>query len=430
MEKTKLLRYLIDKKETIKGLDVFPRDVHLKFTKNFITSLIGPRRAGKTYFFYNLILNKFKLNDESFIFIDFEDIALTGISFKEILEAVNVHEEHYGKKPECIFLDEVQVIGNWNKSVRTLFETKKYAIFISGSSSKLLSKEIAASLRGRSLTYSIFPFSFKEFLNLKKIELKGFYSTSEKNKMKNYLRKYLEHGGFPDVIIENEIADKFFKEYIDLVIFKDVVERHNIKNVFVIKFLIKSLLSSFAKEFSIHKTFNTLKSQNIKISKKTLYNYSLYLEDAFFSFFLKKFSYSMKETELSIPKVFINDTGLVNYVLTAFSENIGNLMENSVFLELKRIKNKKPKLDFYYWRSQNKEVDFVLKEGTNVKQLIQVCYDISNLDTKKRELKALVKSSEELKCENLLIITWDYEATRKFKAKKICFMPLWKWLLQ
>lgn len=430
MERDNLLRYLIDKKETIKGLKVFSREIPQDFTKNFINSLVGPRRAGKTYFLYNLIQNEFQLDDENFIFMDFEDPELVEINFKEILEVVNIHEEYYGKKPKYIFLDEIQNVNYWSKAVRNLFETKRYMIFISGSSSKLLSKEIATALRGRSLTHCILPLSFKEFLNLKKFRSKKFYSTSEKNRINNYLREYLRFGGFPNIVIENQIANRFFKEYIDLVVFKDIVERYKIKNVFVIKFLIKNLLSSFAKEFSIHKFFKTLKSKNIKISKKTLYNYFLYLEDAFFSFSLKKFSYSMKKIELSVPKIYINDTGLINFTLSRFSENIGRLMENAVFLELKRIKNKNQKLDFYCWKFQGKEIDFVIKEKTKIKQLIQVCYNISNPDTKRRELIGLVKASKELKCKNLLVITYDYEGEEKFNRKKITFIPLWKWLLK
>ena len=138
----------------------------------------------------------------------------------------------------------------------------------------------------------------------------------------------------------------------------------------------------------------------------------------------------MKKIELSVPKIYINDTGLINFTLSRFSENIGRLMENAVFLELKRIKNKNQKLDFYCWKFQGKEIDFVIKEKTKIKQLIQVCYNISNPDTKRRELIGLVKASKELKCKNLLVITYDYEGEEKFNRKKITFIPLWKWLLK
>ena len=425
MEKNIILKYIIDKKENIKTSRVFPRISVFEFTENFVNVLTGPRRAGKTYFLYGLILNKLKLKDEEFIFIDFEDSALSDIKLNDILETVNLHEEYYKKKPRYLFFDEIQNVNNWEKAIRTLFETKKYVIFLSGSSSKILSKEIATSLRGRAISHSILPLSFKEFLDFRGFEIKNFYSSSEENTIKNYLREYLKYGGFPNIVIEKEIAERFFKEYLDLIVFRDVIERHRIKNVFIIKFLIKNMISSFAKEFSIHNIFNTLKSQNIKVSKKTLYEYALYLEDAFFSFFLKKFSYSMKKTELSIPKVFINDTGLVNFSSMNFSENLGKIMENTVFLELLR----REKEIFYFKAATKEEVDFVIKEGKRIKQVFQVCYDLSELETRKREIDSLIKAGKELECNNLLIITWDYEAEEKIKSKKIEFVPLWKWLL-
>lgn len=425
MEKNLILKYLIDKKENIRTPNVLSREIDFKFSENFVNVLIGPRRAGKTYFLYDLILNKQKLKDDEFIFMDFEDVALSDIKVNDIIEIVNLHEEHYKKKPRFLFFDEVQNVNNWDKAIRTLFETKKYVIFLSGSSSKLLSKEIATSLRGRAISHSILPFSFKEFLNLRNFELKDFYSSSEENKIKNYLREYLRYGGFPNVVIEREIAEKFFKEYLDLVVFRDVIERHKIKNVFIIKFLIKNMISSFTKEFSIHNIFNTLKSQNIKVSKKTLYEYASYLEDAFFSFFLRKFSYSMKKTWLSIPKIFINDTGLINFSFMNFSENLGKIMENAVFLELLRRKT-----DIFYFKAvTQEEADFVIKEGKTIKQICQVCYDLSELDVRNREIYSLIKASKELKCNDIFIITWDYEAEERIKSKKIRFIPFWKWLL-
>ena len=425
MEKNKILSYMIDKKENIRALKVFSR-TSIKFTENFVNVLIGPRRAGKTYFFYDLILNVLKLKDEEFIFIDFEDSVLVDINLNDFMEAINLHEEYYKEKPKYLFFDEIQSVNKWEEAIRTIFETKRYIIFLSGSSSKVLSKEIATSLRGRALSHSILPLSFKEFLNFKKFENKDFYSSSETNKIKNYLREYLKYGGFPSIVIEKEIADRFFKEYLDLVVFRDVIERHRIKNVFIIKFLIKNMISSFAKEFSIHNIFNILKSQNIKVSKKTLYEYALYLEDAFFSFFLRKFSYSMKNIELSIPKVFINDTGLINFSSISFSENIGKIMENAVFLELLRREEE----IFYFKAGTKEEADFVVKEGRKIKKIVQVCYDFSGLKTKKRETDSLIKASNELKCNNLLIITWDYETEEKIKGKKIKLVPFWKWLLK
>src|SRR3989338_6145213 len=208
MEKNIILRYIIDKKENIKTSKVFPRTIAFEFTENV---LIGPRRAGKTYFLYDLILNKLKLKDEEFIFMDFEDAALNGIKLNDIVETINLHDEYYKKKPRYLFFDEIQGVDNWDKAIRTILETKKYVIFLSGSSSKILSKEIATSLRGRAIPYSILPLSFNEFLNFRKFELKDFYSSSEENEIKNYLREYLKYNQI-NIFFEKSFSNFFFND--------------------------------------------------------------------------------------------------------------------------------------------------------------------------------------------------------------------------
>ncbi len=423
-----LLKYLRDKKEQLRGLMVFPREMEVARTRRFIIPLTGPRRSGKTFYMYDLILNKLRIRDEDFIFMNFEDPQLIGANITDIMNAVNIHEELHGKKPRYIFLDEVQNVQRWESAIRGLYESGEHFIFVSGSSSKLLSKEITTSLRGRTLAYAILPLSFREYLSFKKIQVRSFPSTSEENRLKNHLRNYLKYGGFPDIVFENQLAERFFREYLDLVVFRDVVERHGIKNVFIIKFMVRSLLMSFSKHFSVHSIFNSLKSQGIKVSKKTLYNYLSYLEEAFFVFFNRKFSYSLKESELSIPKVFINDTGLVNFSVPGFSENMGRLMENAVFLELKRRQNREPFTGIYYYRGRG-EVDFIVTKNAKPTELIQVCYGIEDVKTKEREIKALLDASKKLVCKNLLILTWDYEGDETFKNRKIKFTPLWKWLL-
>ena len=424
-----LKKYLIDKKEDINNLNIKPRLIDFPAT-NLIISIIGPRRAGKTYSLYDFIINKKGLKESEYIFINFEDEAIQSAERDKLLNLISFHEEIYGKEPKYIFLDEIQAMDKWERFVYTLFERKKYKIFITGSSSKLLSKEIATELRGRSATFAVFPFSFKEMLLINKIEIKKFYSTREENKIKNLLLNYLKTGGFPDIALSEIDAKRFFKDYIDLIVFKDLVERFNIRNIFLMKFILNNALNSFAKEFSIHKLYLTLKSQNIKASKKTLYSYISLLEDTMFSFSLNKFSFSLKDSMLTIPKIYINDSGLVNAALMFnLNENTGRLMENLVFLEFKRKINKNPSLEIYYWKDLNSEVDFVVKEGSDVKQLIQVCYSLEDEKTGKREIKGLLKASDELKCDDLLLISYEDEKDIKIKDKTIKVVTLWKWLL-
>jgi len=418
-------KYLLDKKEGIKELKVKEREIEFPEIKNFIISIIGPRRAGKTYSIFNLIKRK-KLKDEDYLFINFEDDEMGEMKRKEIRKAIFYHQEIYGREPKYLFFDEIQNLERWESFVYSLFEKKRYFIFITGSSSKLLSEEIATQLRGRSLTTLVLPFSFKEFLQVKGLHVKTkFLSSYEESRIKNLLRLYLKEGGFPDVVLTSINREEYFRDYINLVVFRDIVERYKIRDITLIKMFVRFAISSFSKEFSIHKIYRTFKSMNVKVSKKTLYRYADMLEDAQFCFFLRKFSFSERESLLSIPKVFLNDPGIANYGRTTKFDEVGKLMENAVFLELKR-----RKLETFYWRDyQGNEIDFIVSKGKKIEQLIQVCYDISDYETKEREIKGLLKASESLKCKNLLCITWDYEGEEEIKGNKIKFVPLWKWLM-
>lgn len=391
-------------------------------------SIIGPRRAGKTYTMYQLIkslLSK-KVQINQIVYINLEKADLEGCSSKDL---VNMMETFYALYPQnknkktWLFLDEIQNVEKWEKFVRTIIDDETVQVFISGSSSKLLSKEIATAMRGRTITYTIFPFSFIEFLNVEKIEIGKYLSTSEKSKVINRLGMYIQNGGYPEVVLYPKEKEKILLEIIETTIYRDMIERHKIRNTKLLKILIKSLISSAVREFSIHKFYNFIKSAGIKASKNSLYNYVDGLSDVFFMSLARKFSYSYKEVEQSLPKVYLIDNGL----LTVNGINdYGRLMENLVFIELKR-RGK----DVYYYKSvYDKEVDFVIVEKNKVKELIQVAFSLDDLNVREREIKTLLKASNELKCNNLIIITDNKETTEKIKGKKIKFLPLWKWLLR
>jgi len=222
------------------------------------------------------------------------------------------------------------------------------------------------------------------------------------------------------------IKIRILKEYLEMVILKDVVERYNIKNTKVVRWLIKAVITSVSKEFSVHKVYLTLKSQNITLSKNTLYTYLSILEDVLFIFLVPKFSFSERKQDLSINKIYLCDCSFSK--IFESSSNTGKKIENVVFLELMR--RKKILTDISYWKNkEQQEVDFVVKTSQKIDQLIQVGYDIEDTETKKREITAPIKAGKELNCNDLLVITWDYEAEEVVEEKKIKFIPLWKWLL-
>ena len=397
------------------------RDLKVPLDSDFIISIIGPRRAGKTYFLFSLCE---KLTDATYL--NFEDSRLIETEAKEIRELIRIFIEIYGKTPKYLLLDEIQNVEDWEKIVRELYDLRKYRIFITGSSSKLLSKEIATQLRGRSLSFILLPLSFREFLRFKKIKVNKFLGKDERAKIKNLLRNYIEFGGFPDVV-KNEEKVKILKEYSDLILFRDFIERHRVKNLDLARALHTFMIQNFSKEVSIRALFNKLKT-SLPVAKDTVYEYVTKLEDTMFFFFLRKFSERVHLRELWPKKIYICDTGLTKTI--RYSQDYGKLIENVVFLELLKKTNIKPLLEIYYWKDyQQREVDFVIREGMKVGQLIQVTYASARDEIERREIKALIKASNELRCKNLLIITWDYEEEEVIDSREIKFIPLWKWLL-
>ncbi len=387
----------------------------------------GPRRSGKTYLMYIGIKELLARGEDrnQILYVNFENIRLAGATAQDLNDLLEVFFEIYPAnrtKKVWFFLDEVQVVPEWERFVRTLVDMENMNVFVTGSSSKLMSKEIATSMRGRSLTYDVYPFSFAEVLRADGIEQGEYLSSAQKAKIVHKLEDYVKYGGYPETVIYREEWERILREILDVTIFRDIVERYDIKNIKVLKIFLNAIFNS--KEFSIHKFFNFLKSQGTKVSKNTLYNYFEYFADSFIVFPLRRFSYSYKDVESSIPKIYLVDNGLLS--LQGIRDK-GRLIENIVFVELKR---KGTRDLFYYKSTSEREVDFVIRDGKTVKQLIQVCYDIDNFSTKERETRALLNGSKELNCDDLLIITWDYEAEEDVSGKMIKYVPLWKWLIE
>ncbi len=434
MDKEKVKRYLLDFQDReFKPID---RELFIKESQK-IQTVIGARRVGKTYLFFNRI-NKLKesgVSRKQIIYINFESPILSDISYKEISEIIELQWSIFPeiiKKKIYLFIDEPQIVEKWELALRDINDRYNCHIFLTGSSSKLLSKDIATSLRGRAITNLLLPLSFQEFLNFKHFNFdKNKISTEVRSNLINYLQEYILSGGYPEVVLENDKNEKMkiVKDYFDLVIYKDIVERYNLKNTKIIKWLMTSLVNSVAKEISLNNLYNTLKSQGIKISKNTLYTYFSIFEDSFFIFALRKFDYSSKKIGISTPKIYLDDISFLNL----FSiQEYGRRLENTVFLQLLRQKNKNPLLMINYWKAQdNREVDFVVSEGKNIISLIQVCSDMSNLETKNRELKALFNALDYFKLKEGIIITNENNYKEEIIDKKVIkIIPIWKWLLE
>jgi len=408
--------------------DIKQRDLDIpdKIPLNRSISLIGPRRSGKTYKMYliiqKLIKNGIDLNQ--LLYINFESIELIGVKLDDMKNFLSVYYSIYPENFQrelWIFLDEIQSLSGWEIFVRSLID-KGFHVYLSGSSSKLLSKEIATQMRGRNLTYEIFPLNFREYLSFHSVQLESFYSTKKEALIKNYIEKYLNWGGYPEISLYEEAKEKILNEILNVTIQKDVIERFHIRNEKILRLLVKALVNS--KQFSVRKFYNFIKSTGLSVSKNTLYSYLKHLTDTMTIYLLHRYSNSYKEEERSIPKIYFIDNGILKI---SGIEDKGRLLENCVFVELlRRFTNKQIR----YFLVGGKEVDFVILQGKKIQQLIQVSYNIDNFQTKEREFKALSQASKVLENDNLLLITWDNEGEEVFEGKKIFIVPLWKWLLK
>jgi len=385
---------------------------------DLIKIITGPRRAGKSVSAFLMLKNK------EFAYLNFDDENLLKTdNYDKILQAL--FEVYPGSK--YIFFDEIQNLDNWEIFVNKLHR-RGYNLILTGSNAKLLSKELSTTLTGRYIPVEIFPFSFKEF-----IKTADFAASTQTQNIPEHqgnllytLEKYLSDGGFPEVVLKKLEPSIYLETLYDAILFKDVVKRYKVKYSQKIYELSNYLRSNFASEYSFLKLKKILDFR----STTTLQNYLGYIEEAYLVFILNRFSFKMKEQINAPKKIYIVDNGFCSLVSSRFSQDFGKLMENVVFIENLR-KGFRANLDLFYYRTRNgKEIDFLVKNGIAVSQLIQVCYRTDKLETKEREIKALIEASEELLCNDLLIITWDYEQLDKFKGKEIKFVPLWKWLLQ
>jgi len=386
--------------------------------ENIIKVITGPRRAGKSVFCMLLLKNK------EFAYLNFDDENL--VKIKNYDELIKVLYEVY-PNAKYFFFDEIQNLDKWELFINKLHR-RNFNLIITGSNAKLLETEISSVLTGRYVSINVFPFSFREFLKAKNFELdnKEISLPEIKGKILNFLSEYITIGGFPEVVVKNLDTKTYLETLFDAILLKDVVKRYKIRFVPQIYDLAIFLLSNFSSEFSFTKIRNILGFNSTNTAEK----YIKYLEESYLLFILNRFSFKLKEQIKTPKKIYVSDNGFILSKSFQFSNNTGKLIENIVFCELLR-RNYKPNIDIFYYKTKNgKEVDFMLKQTTKINKLIQVCYNISDTNTKEREIKSLLTASEELNCNNLEIISWDYESEERHKGKTIKFVPLWKWLLE
>ena len=394
--------------------------------------VIGMRRTGKTFFCFQTIADLLAAGTpkENILYLNFEDDRLFDFrvaDFQTILDVYFAKYPDHRNVPCYFFFDKIQRIGNWELFIRRLLDTEKNTrIVLTGSSSKLLSREIATSLRGRSLATEIFPYSFTEFLQAQGIfrTPPAQFGSRTVSKLRKAAADYLAIGGFPEAqTLERHLRTEVLQGYIDSVLLRDIIERHGVSNVVALKHLVNHLMNAPGGRFSVNKFYNSLKSMSVRCTKNNLYEYLDHLADAYLFYRVPIHTRSEKARMLNPAKVYTIDTGLLNAMHFRNAANQGPLLETLVFMHLRRHGFEAE----YVATKDGFEADFLARHPlTGERLLIQACFDMADQKTFSREVRGLQGAMQALSLGSGTIVTWDDAA--KLDGN-ITVIPAWKWLL-
>lgn len=427
MIKKELLKELIVSFQSALPNEFIKRKVELPVNSGKIVSVSGVRRSGKSAILM-LTMNKLLaggIKKEQILFLNFDDerLQFNATDFDAIIQA---YQELYPDIPfgdVYVFFDEIQMNAGWEQFVRRVYDQHTKHIFITGSNSRMLSSEIATSLRGRTLQYEILPLSFAEYCRFRNLETE-VYKTPVRAKLISSFSDFMQYGGFPEVVLMNhEHFERILQEYYFVMLYKDLVERYEIKNVAAIKYFIRRLLANITKPTSVNKIYHELKSLGVMVGKNSLYELVEYLEAIYFFMPLYKYEPSLVKQTGSDKKYYVIDNGLRSALSQTVQADRGILFENLVYLWLRSRCNKR--MSLYYFKGK-KECDFVITSGSKVQKLIQVSWDISEAATLKREIAGLLEASERLDCTDLTLLTAEREETIEQDGRWIQVLPAWK----
>lgn len=405
------------------------RNVNIDLDANKVIAIAGVRRSGKTHVMFQCIntLLKRGVRSDNIFYVDFENERLIGLKATDLDMLLIAHQELFNPEGMIyMFLDELQNVENWEKWVRKVYDTMKYRIIISGSSSKLLSREIATSLAGRNLTYVIYPFSFEEYVSAKKIRITNLDKYSiHKGIILKALNEFLEYGSFPEIALESSVSRKLeiLSSYFDAIFYRDIVRRYGIREIGELEVFLKIISSNYSSYFSSVKSLNYFRSIGMKISRITIMNFLEYTKSVFLVSSLDQYEKSVRKRISRKPKTYMIDVG-ISRLFSNFDK--GRALENAVYLELLRRKDISDTINFLKLKS-GKEVDFIF--GSRTKELIQVSYEVSAAGTRSRETGAIVEAAISLGLKNGTIITYDYEATETVDGILIKYIPFWIWAI-
>ena len=385
------------------------QDTDLLLNSSLIKLITGPRRVGKST--QALLM----LRDKNFAYLNFDNYSLLETWDANLV--MRMLDDVYPGY-EYILLDEVQNLDGWDLWVSELYRLGKNLV-ITGSNARMLSSEMATVLTGKYLQVEMLPFSLEEFFDWNKLDLHMLKPEDITNSFV-LTDDYLRNGGYPEVVASRQLTRSYLDTLFDSIIWKDVAKRHNVRNVTDLNNLAMYLVSNFCNPVSANDLTTELGFSSVNTTKK----YMDYLHEPYLFYYLSRYNNKLKLMKKAPRKVYVVDNGFVAAKAFSLSDNLGRLLENQVFIELLRRGYDIEKTIFYYRSRNDKEVDFVLRKGTHIERLVQVCYDMSNPKTEKREVDSIIECAQELKCNNLIIITYNEKRTIEKDGYKIDVIPI------
>ena len=400
------------------------------------TAVVGMRRAGKTTFLHQL-RQEFMTMGAALSrapYVSFEDERLTGLEARHLDLLLDEYQRHStaepGAPPVMWCFDEIQLVPGWERFVRRLLDTEAVQVFVTGSSAALLSREIATALRGRAWQVLMHPFGFDETLRHQGMEIPertDVMPRGERMRLEQEFAAWLVAGGFPEAQgLDTAPRHQLLRDYVDVAVLRDVVERHGVGNVTGLRWLVRQLLGNAGGSFSVEKFHAALRSQGIAIARDTVHQFLSHLEDCFLVRVVWMESNSERQRMVNPRKAYPVDAGLIPVFDRTGRANIGHALETAVLIELER-----RRLGVTYVRTrQGYEVDFLAREADGRRELIQVCADASDPGTAERELRALTAAGQQFPDAGMRLLTLTRDGIPGTLPDGVVAQPAWIWMLR
>lgn len=409
-----------------------PRHLRIETLPGKATVCIGVRRSGKSTYMYQQMQGLLAggVSRRNILYLNFFDDRLHKLQYDGlglIIEAYfSIYPEKKNSETVYCFFDEIQAVAGWEPFVDRLMRTEKCQVFITGSSARMLSKEVATQMRGRAVAWEMFPFSFREYLDYKGIQIGGSFSTKKRLLIQKGFEEFWETGGFPEVSgLNRNLRIKVHQEYFNAILFRDLVERHDVSHPRAVSDLAHWLADNIASPYTLNSLTGYLKALGHKAPKSSVSDYLEWFEDAYFLFTVRLFDASLSRSNANPKKIYCIDHGLVRSVASGILTNSGHLLENLVFTALRRLC---PEV-FYYRTRSGREVDFIVQWPDRSWQLIQVCESMAEPQTRKRELAAMNEALQEMGLTAGRIVTRSEEEQIATGGRTIEVIPIWRFLL-